>query len=319
MKGHAPTKRQRGVALVLVVWVVTLLMVVAGSFVYSVRTDARAARNGALIARGEALAQAAIARAAIELFKLPSNPEVWRREDEARRWTFDGAEITVRISDESARIDINSANNELLKGLFLNAGLSGDEAAGLLDAVLDWRDEDSLRRPFGAEEPEYAQAGFKGRPANYPFQAAEELQLVLGMRPELYQRIAPMITVFSRQPGVNPQYASRAVLLAIPGVTAEQVDAYLAERDTARRDKRILPMFTAAGALANYGQAGAVTIRADVNVDGNLRVSREAVVAITPQYPRRPYAVLAWRESARDPDDAAAAAASPEVPGVQPR
>jgi len=297
---NAPHRRQRGVALVLVIWLVTLLMVVAGSFAYSVRIDARAARNAALIAQGEAIAQAAVARAAIELFKPQGQPEVWRREDAPRQWAFDGARVSVRLTDESAKIDINSANNELLKGLFRAGGASEDEAARLLDAVLDWRDADALRRPFGAEEPDYAQAGLASRPANYPFQATEELQLVLGMRPELYQRIAPMITVHSRQPGVNPHLANRATLLAIPGVTEEQVDAFLAERATAQRERRILPMFSAAGAYASYAPGGAVTVRADAELEGGLHVAREAVIVITPRFERRPYAVLAWREAPRE-------------------
>ncbi len=52
---RAARSRERGIALVLVIWVVTLLMVIAGSFLYAMRTDARAARNAALIARGEAV------------------------------------------------------------------------------------------------------------------------------------------------------------------------------------------------------------------------------------------------------------------------
>jgi hypothetical protein len=205
---HAAAMDEReppgGCALILVIWVVTLLVAIAGSFLYAMRTDARAARNAALIARADALAQAAVARALYEIFKPANAPEVWKRDEAPRRWSFDGVEVSVRLSDESAKIDINTANDELLRSLFRHAGLAEDEAAKLLDAVLDWRDPDSFRRPNGAEEPEYVQAGLKVKPANYAFQATEELQLVLGMRPEVYQRIATMITVHSRQTGVNP-------------------------------------------------------------------------------------------------------------------
>ncbi len=294
--------RESGIALVLVIWVVTLLLVIAGSFLYAMRTDARAARNAALIARGDALAQAAVARAVFELFKPQESQGVWKRNGEVRGWVFDKAQVSVSVSDESAKIDINTANNELLKGLFRYAGMGEDDAAKLLDAVLDWRDQDTLRRPQGAEEAEYAQAGFKGRPANYPFQSTEELQLVLGMPAGVYQRIAPMITVYSRQSGVNPQLARRAVLLAIPGVTAEAVDFFLAERDAAAVEGRMAPIFTAAGAYASYAQTGAATIRADVQVDDVVVVSREAVAMLSPQYPRRPYTLLAWREVSRDRD-----------------
>ena len=207
-----------------------------------------------------------------------------------------------RLPHESAQIAANTAHQELLKGLFRFAGLSEEDAVKLLDAVLDWRDPDSLKRPFGAEEAEYSQAGLKGRPANFPFQSTEELQLVLGMRPEVFQRIAPMITVYSRQPGVNPQIASRNALIAIPGVTPEQVDFYLVERERARAEGRATPVFTAAGAYATYAQATSVTVRAEVRLERGITLQREAVAVLTPQYVRRPWTLLAWREVSRDQD-----------------
>jgi len=311
--------REEGIALVLVIWVVTLLMAIAGAFLYAMRTDARAARNAALIARGEALAQAAVSRAVIELFKPQEGPEVWRREGEVRHWVFDRARVSIRLSNESAKIDVNTANNELLKGLFRYAGMGEDDAAKLLDAVLDWRDTDSLRRPLGAEESEYAQAGYKGRPANYPFQSTEELQLVLGMTAEAYQRIAPMITVYSRQSGVNPHLARRPVLLAIPGVAAEAVDFFLGERNAAISEGRMAPIFTAAGPYASYAQTAAASIRVDVVFDEGVIVSRDAVAMLSPQFPRRPYTLLAWREVSRDKDASATSSAVPEGELVQPR
>ena len=67
------------------IWVVTLLVAIAGSFLYAMRTDARAARNAALIARADALAQAAVARALYEVFKPAGSPEVWKRDEAPRR------------------------------------------------------------------------------------------------------------------------------------------------------------------------------------------------------------------------------------------
>ncbi len=314
--------RERGIALVLVIWLVTLMLVIAGSFTYAMRTDARASRNAAAIARGESLARAAVARSLLELFKPPGSPEGWRRDGSLHEWSFDGTPVAVRLSDESAKIDVNTANPELLKGLFRHAGLAEEEAVKLLDAILDWRDPDSLKRPFGAEEAEYSQAGLKGRPANFPFQSTEELQLVLGMRPEVFQRIAPMITVYSRQPGVNPHLASRNVLLAVPGVTPEQVDQYLGERELARAEGRAMPVFTAAGAYATYAQATAITVRAEVQLERGITVTREAVAMLTPQFARRPWTLLAWREVSRDQDARRAAdgtKAFPESPSGERR
>ena len=108
--------RQRGVALILVIWVATLLLVIAGSFLYAMRVEAQAARNAALMARGDALAQAAVSRALIELFKQQGSPDVWRRDGTVREWGFEGVAVQVRFSDESAKIDLNFAGEPLLQG-----------------------------------------------------------------------------------------------------------------------------------------------------------------------------------------------------------
>ena len=65
-----------------------------------------------------------------------------------------------RAVDESARIDINAAPTPLLKGLLQNVGgLDADAAQHVVDAILDWRDADDLKRPNGAEAPDYRRPG----------------------------------------------------------------------------------------------------------------------------------------------------------------
>jgi general secretion pathway protein K len=121
-----------------------------------------------------------------------------------------------------------------------------------------------------------------------------------------------MITVYSRQPGVNPHLASRNALLAIPGVTPEQVDFYLAERERAGAEGRAAPVFAAAGAYATYAQATAITVRAEVTLERGITIQREAVAMMTPQFTRRPFTLLSWREISRDQDAKRAGGNSPE-------
>jgi len=179
-------------------------------------------------------------------------------------------------------------------------GLPEDDAGRIVDAILDWRDPDALRRPNGAEEPEYRAAGLAYKPANAPFQAIEEIQLVLGMRPEIYRRIAPLITVFSRQPGVNPQLASREVLMAIPGVTAEQVDLYIAQRDAAREAKLPAPVFPQAGPYT-AGFSMIATVRSEARLEDGTVFAREAVAILRPA-PRKIVTFIGWRESTAAPE-----------------
>lgn len=299
---------QRGVALVLVLWVSVLLTVVASSFIMERRTEAMIVRNSVLLARAEAAADAGVQRGIYDMYRSDNSPERWKRDGSVQEWSFDSIPVRVELRDESAKIDINTASEPLLRGLLTSSGLNDEEAARLLDAILDWRDPDALKRPNGAEEPDYRDAGLPYKPANSAFQAIEELQLVLGMRPDLYRRLAPSITVFSRQPGVNPQIARREVLLAIPGLTPEIVDRYIADREEARRQGLPLPALPQAGGVAS-GTSMVATVRSEARLDDGTLFVREAVALLRP-VPRKAVTFVSWREST-------AGAALPAADGSQ--
>lgn len=288
-------RRQRGVALVLVLWVSVLLTVVASSFIVERRTEAIVVRNSISLARAEGAADAGVHRGIYDMYRSDNAPERWKRDGSVQEWSFDSIPVRVEMRDESAKIDINTASEPLLRGLLTSSGLNDADAAKLLDAILDWRDPDALKRPNGAEEPDYRDAGLPYKPANSAFQAIEELQLVLGMRPDLYRRLAPSITVFSRQPGVNPQIASREVLLAIPGLTPEIVDRYVVDREEARRQGLPLPALPQAGGIAS-GTSMVATIRSEARLDDGTLYVREAVALLRP-VPRKAVTFISWRES----------------------
>jgi general secretion pathway protein K len=307
-EARVSARRERGVALILVMWIAVLLTVIASSFIVERRSEALVVGNSISIARAEAIADAGITRAVFEMYRTDNSPDAWKRDGTVQRWSFDGVPVSVVIRDESAKIDINTAADPLLRGLFISLGMADDEASKIVDAILDWRDPDSLRRPNGAEEPEYRAAGLDYKPANAPFQAIEELQLVLGMRPDIYRRIAPSITVFSRQPGVNPQLASREVLLALPGVTGDQVDDYIALRETARTQGQPLPAFPQAGAYSS-SYTMVATVNSEARLEDGTVFAREAVVLLRPT-PRKVATYVAWRASTAAPEAEAAPAAA---------
>jgi len=293
---------QRGVALALVMWAAVLIAVILSSFILERRTETLVMRNSISMARAEAIADAGVQRAVWEMYRTDNAPDAWKRDGTVQHWSFDGVPVRVEIRDESAKIDINSASDALLRGMFLSIGMSEDEAAKIVDAILDWRDADSFKRPNGAEEPEYRAAGLPYKPANANFQAIEELQLVLGMRPDIYRRIAPMITVFSRQQGVNPTLASRDVLLAIPGTTSDVVDQYIALRDSALAQGQPAPPFPQAASYTS-GYTMVATVRSEAQLDDGTVFAREAVALLRPG-PHSVVTFVAWRESTASPPEA---------------
>lgn len=287
---------QRGVALVLVLWVVTLLSVIAGNFAFSMRGEAQIARNLLSTAQAQAQADAGIYRAWYELMKPPT---------ESNRWTGDGTPhelalvdgvLRVSIQDESGKIDLNTASEVLLVGLFRSVGVTQEGAVALADSVQDWRDADKLRRLNGAEQAEYLAAGKDYSPSNVPFETVDELQRVLGMTPQVFRLLEPALTVYSRQPGVNTAVAQRPALLAIPGVSPEMVAQFLAQRESLFAQQQAAPVFAGAGAFAS-GPPGlpVVAVHSEVKMaDGTVFV-RKAVARIT-RDPKRPVVVLAWGE-----------------------
>jgi general secretion pathway protein K len=299
----APSVSQRGVALVLVLWVSILLTVIASSFIAERRAETLIVRNSISMARAAAAADAGVQRALLDAFRNDNSPDVWRRDGQSHDWTFDGVPLRVEMRDESAKIDVNTASDALLRGLFVSVGVPEEDVIRLLDAILDWRDSDTLKRANGAEEGDYRAAGLSYRPANAPFQAIEEIQLVLGMRPDIYRRVAPMITVFSRQAGVNAPFARREVLLAIPGVTPEIVDEYIQRRAEALAAGQPPPAFPQGAAFAG-GSAMITNVRAEARLDDGTYFAREAV-ALLRSAPRRPVTFVLWRESTAPPESAA--------------
>jgi general secretion pathway protein K len=294
MNVHRPRRSQRGIALVLVLWLTILLAVIASAFAYSMRTETLAARNAVSLAQARGLADGVIMRFAFELLRPRTVLETWQADGSVHYWDESDAHVAANAIDESGKIDLNSASDALLKGLFQSAGgLDADAAQRFVDVIDDWKDADDLRRPNGAEAADYQAAGLSYKPANAPFENVAELQRVLGMTPTLYAAVADHLTVFSKAPGVNPAFASRTVLLAIPGSTADVVDQYLAQRQNALANRSPLPVFPLAGAGA--APTNLWRIRAEVTMLDGVTYIREAVLRPGGD-PTHPVTVLAWLE-----------------------
>jgi general secretion pathway protein K len=300
-------RTQRGIALVLALWLTILLTVIASGFAFSMRSEAIAARNAISLAQARAAADGAVERTIFELSR-PRIADAWSADGTRRTWTENDVQFDVVAVDESSKIDLNMANDTLLKGLLTTSGGLDDQAAArVVDAIADWRDPDDLKRPNGAEEADYRAANLKYGPANAPFETVGELARVLGVTPDLYRRVAGSLTVYSRQSGINAMTASRDVLLALPGVTVDVVDEFLERRREAMENKLPPPPFPAAQAFGT-GPVPVWRVHAEAKLPDGVTFVREAVVRPANDV-RRPIVALVWTEGARLP--AAAPPASP--------
>jgi len=201
----------RGFALVAVLWIAGLLAVMTAALSVSVRTHVRVVANIAESAKAEALADAGAALAVLDLVAARGSTE------HRRRFAADGQPVgcsipgegvlTIAVSDEAAKIDVNSAGTPLLRALLAGLGVPPEKSAQLAEAIFDFRDADDDRKPNGAESAEYRAAGLSWMPKNGPLQSLEELGQVYGVTPELLARMKPYLSVYSGLEGVDASIA----------------------------------------------------------------------------------------------------------------
>jgi general secretion pathway protein K len=233
----AGLRGRRGIALVSVLWVLVLLSLIAASFSRTTRTEVEFARNLVENAKAEALADAGVYRAIIGVSE-PLESDKWLTNGTPYEVTFPGGEVRVTVQDEVGKIDLNETQDSLLQGLFTLAGVEPRDAWDLVDSIVDFRDTDHLAEANGAEDKDYKAAGLPHDAKDAAFESVEELRQVMGMTYDLYEKVAPLLTVHSRRPGFNPNFAPKEVLLSLPGVGDEKVNEFLDER-TLFDDKKI--------------------------------------------------------------------------------
>ena len=287
---------QRGIVLVVVLWVVMLLAVIAGSFSFSARSSVAVADNLVSLARVRALADAGIQRGLYELAKPEADADRWKAVGDAHVFSLDEVEIAVSLRDEAGKIDLNTANEVLLKGLFASIGLADEEVAQLLDAIIDWRDADDLPRPSGAELDRYQAEGLPYAPANAAFDSVETLRLVIGMTPEIYRMVEKALTVYSRQGGINSTVADREVLRALPNVDEEDIEAYLQQRESMLANGQRPTPFPQASGFEFAGSSGVYNLRARAVALNGLHFEREATARLIADK-RQPFLILRWSEA----------------------
>ena len=119
----APARRQGGVALVLVMWVLTLLTVMALALTLSQRTESALSDNHITAARFRVLADAASAYTALQFIDSTATDTVadeaqisrqWLPDGTPHRWTFAGADLVIAVTNEASRVDLNQADQTLL-------------------------------------------------------------------------------------------------------------------------------------------------------------------------------------------------------------
>ena len=287
--------RQNGMALVLVLWVLSILIIMAGSFALSMRRESSIVSVIKNNAHAKAIAESGIALAETMLLN-PDPNKVWRADGNIYEINTTDATIRIRLFSEAGKIDINKANQTVLQSLMTFAPIDTDQQSKLVNAILDWRDADELVHIDGAEKEEYQEAGLNYQPSNKPFESIEELQLVLGMDKSVLSWIEPLVTVYSRQPQVSFPIASREVLQAVSGLDTGLIDSYILMRlENAKNNLPAPPFPVNTGQNNSAGANNILTLVSEALINDGSRASLSVVIKKSDNGGKTPFQILKWQ------------------------
>jgi len=260
------------VALITVLLVVAIVTVVSAAMVARQQLSIRASSNQ-LQARqawhyalgGEALAQAMLARdlrsaaggepgASGEAAAVDHLLEPWAQPLPA--FEIDQGEILVRIEDLAGRFNLNDllrdqqpnpAAVEQFRRLLLRLQISAPYA----ERLLDWLDPDQQPSgEYGAEDNAYLALDPPYRNAGRRLHDLSELRLLLDMREEDFQRLAPYVAALPPNVPLNVNTASPMVLSSLSDNLSLGAAESLVEL------RRVAPFRNSAAFLAQPAMAG---------------------------------------------------------------
>jgi len=257
---------ERGVALVIVMLVLSLLLAIAGEFATAMRVEGKTALNFRGTVAAGYLAEAGYQRALVELGPEPiahvldQGVLVFRRarvellKPPAREDIALGpGRFSYRITDEDSRLDLNLATPQQLQRLLEELGVERDARDVIVDSIQDWRDGNEEHRLNGAESDYYLALPVPYKAKNADLESVDELLQVRGVTPALFYGsadrpgLASYVTVAGvRQVNVNT--ASPVVLRAVLGYADAEVEQlvkgrpYLAPTDIPSNLRRGSPI-----------------------------------------------------------------------------
>jgi general secretion pathway protein K len=237
--------RQRGVALITALLVVSLVTVIAVAMATRQHIDVRLTEN---LLHGEqayayALAAESWARVILRRDETQSNHDSLD-EDWATALpplAVEGGQVSGKIEDLQGRFNIN--NLAMQEGKINEADVAYFRRLleilklepSLTDALLDWIDADiNVRFPNGAEDENYLLGSIPYRTANRPLASTSELRLVAGFDQNAVQLLEPYVTALPQRTRINVNTASPVVLLALhEDLTPSDVEGLIAGRGEA--------------------------------------------------------------------------------------
>jgi len=197
------SRHENAIALIIVLAVMTLLSIMVMAFGQSMRTELKVASSYGDRLKALELAKSGVQRAIADLLADTTeyddtqdafyDSETEYKEVELGEGTYSllniryeqDEEVSFGLIDEGAKLNLNTATQEMLVKLLEQFPATQDLAESLAGAIVDWRDQDEEDSPQGAESAYYESLtpGYYCKSA--AFETVEELLLVADFDEEM--------------------------------------------------------------------------------------------------------------------------------------
>lgn len=274
--------RQQGMALIIVLWLIVLLSVMAAGHARNVHTDTKLASRQVEVAKARGLAEAGINHVILEMLADNSTHEIPIDGTVFAIEVYDTT-VTLAVRKASGLVDLNAAKADLLDAVLEACGVQDGRRPALIDAILDWRDGDKLTHLNGIEDKDYLAAGLPWTSRDAAFVSIDELKYLPGVDQDLFERMAPLVTVYSGRAGIDLENAPPILVSTMVGDQISPATQRDGGAGAANRRKR---------------QLGTFHIYASVAAGSGTVASIEAVVT-TSRSVGKPVTIREWREPPR--------------------
>ncbi len=242
--------RQRGSALLSVLWLSAALAAIAFSLAITVRGEIDRSSTSVDGLRTYYLARGGVQRAALEMLWMqtqrPDTPLIPQGSTEVT-YHFASGDARVELLPEASKLNVNKETPEVLDRLLVSLGVDPGRASEIANAIVDWR---TPATGGGQLDGYYSQRIPSFLPPHASFQEIEELLQVKGVTPDIFygtyvpgERQSPggpaplvrrpglvdCLSVYGAGQGVDVNTASPALLTAV-GVPSGVVQQILQQR-----------------------------------------------------------------------------------------
>ncbi len=315
---------EKGIALIIVLWVLAFLMFIVVEFAYTMRVETETVRNLKDETAARYLALAGINMGLAELsaeydivfMDKDAKMAIGVKEDNGissfdvkREFAMGEGSVKYSIVDEEGKLNLNTSSRVQISELLRLTGVERTTRDIIADSILDWRDKNHEFHFNGAEDDYYGSLPHAYGARDGQFETIEELLLVKGVTPEIFYGTGKVPPEFGLAKAASPlnsglKYEGLAPYVTVKGegkVNLNTADSKVLDAMLGKGKSMEITLRRETEGYFNWPMyGGAVTSRVfTILAEGEVRGMRFTIKAMAQRNPKNPGAtVIYWNDGA---------------------